>query len=178
MSTPVPFLPPILDSVNEMLTKRVIPTLDGDQMALLSEYLFNLTDRELRIQIAEIAYLNHADPQALDVFLSCTLPLAQKMSLRRAYRIYEYPSAWAVEMMYDGAVTALLTMFQAHSQLSSLPNAFRRYLMTTITKGSLRDYFKRSENFGIYAMKDLAAVSHRKNLFRDPVDETLLTCKV
>jgi hypothetical protein len=42
----------------------------------------------------------------------------------------------------------------------------------------LRDYFKRSENFAIYAMKDLAAVSHRKNLFRDPVDQTVLTRKV
>jgi hypothetical protein len=104
MSSPIPLLPPVLETVNEMLTSKTIPALDGDQMARLSEYLFNLTDRELRIQIAEIAYLNADDPQALDVFLACTIPLAQKMSLRRAYRIYEHPSAWAVEMMYDGAV--------------------------------------------------------------------------
>lgn len=178
MSTPIPFLPPALETVNEMLTSKTIPALDGDQMALLSEYLFNLTDRELRIQIAEIAYLNHDDPQALDVFLACTIPLAQKMSQRRAYRIYEYPSAWALEAMYDGAVTALLTLFQRHAPLSDLPDAFRRYLMITIIKGSLRDYFKRYENFGIYAMRDIAGVAHRKNLFRDPVDEDVLTRKV
>jgi hypothetical protein len=178
MSTPTPFLPPVLETVTEILTTKTIPALDGDQMALLSEYLFNLTDRELRIQIAEIAYLNHADPQALDLFLACTLPLAQKMSLRRAYRIYEHPSAWTVEMMYDGAVTALLTMFLRHAPLSAIPDAFRRYLMITIIKGSLRDYFKRYENFGIYAMRDVAGVANRKNLFRDPVDEAVLTRKV
>ena len=125
MATPIPFLPPVLATVNELLTSRTIPALDGDQMALLSEYLFNLTDKQLRIQVAEIAYLNYDDPQALDVFLACTIPLAQKMSQRRAYKIHEYPSAWMLEAMYDGAVTALLTMFQRHAPLSDLPDAFR-----------------------------------------------------
>jgi hypothetical protein len=178
MSSPIPFLPPVLETVNELLTTRAIPVLTGDQMALLSEYLFNLTDRDLRIQIAEIAYLNHDDPQAFDVFLACTIPLAQKMSQRRAYRIYEYPSSWALEAMYDGAVNALIVMFRCHAALSDLPNAFRRYLMTTIIKGALRDYFKRYENFGIYAREDIAGVAHRRNLFRDPVDEDVLTRKV
>jgi hypothetical protein len=178
MSTPIPFLPPVLATVTDILTTKTIPALDGDQMALLSEYLFNLTDRQLRLQIAEIAYLNHDDPEALDVFLACTIPLAEKMSQRRAYRIYAYPSAWALEAMYDGAVAALLTMFQRHAPLSDLPDAFRRYLMTTIIKGSLRDYFKRSENFAIYAMRDITGVAYRKNLFRDPIDEEVLTRKV
>jgi hypothetical protein len=178
MSTATPFLPPVLETVNEMLATRTIPALDGDEMAALSDYLFATMNRELRIQVAEIAYLNHDDPQALDVFLACAIPLAQKMSQRRAYRIYEYPSAWALEAMYDGAVTALLAMFQRHAPLSNLPDAFRRYLMTTIIKGSLRDYFKRYENFGIYAMRDIAGVSHRQNLFRDPIDEEVLTRKV
>src|SRR5579864_2846054 len=178
MSTPIPFLPPVLETVNEMLTSKTIPALDGDQLTRLSEYLFSLTDRELRIRIAEIAYLNADDPQALVVFLACTIPLAQKMSQRRAYRIYERPSAWALEAMYDGAVTALLTMFERHAPLGDLPHAFRRYLMTTIKKGSLRDYFKRYENFGILAMPDIAGLSCRRNLFRDPIDQEVLTRSV
>jgi hypothetical protein len=178
MSSPIPFLPPILETVNEMLATKKIPALSGDEMETLCSHLFALRDRDQRIAMAEIAYLNHQDPQALDVFLACTIPLAQKMSQQRAYRIYEHPSAWALEAMYDGAVTALLTMFLRHAPLSTLPDAFRRYLTVIIIKGSLRDYFKRHENFGIYAMKDIAGVAVRKNLFRDPVDDEVLTRKV
>lgn len=178
MSIPTPFLPAVLDTVTELVTTKTIPALDGDQMASLTSYLFAIRDRALRLQIAEIAYLNHSDPQALDVFLACTMPLAKTMSERTAYRIYLYPSAWAREAMYDGAVAALLAMFERHAPLSDLPNAFRRYLMTTIKKGSLRDYFKRDENVEILAMPDIAGLCYRRNLFRDPIDEEVLTRSV
>jgi hypothetical protein len=59
-----------------------------------------------------------------------------------------------------------------------VPNAFRRYLLRTLSKGALRDYFKREEHFGIRTVEDLTAVSYRQSLFRDPVDESVLTRKV
>lgn len=178
MSSPTPFLPPVLEIVNEILTSKVIPALNGDQMAELSGYLFGIPDRELRLQIAEIAYRNHTDPQAFDVFLACTMPLARQMAERKAYRIFGLPSDWQLECMYDGSVSALLAIFENHAPLSSLPNAFRRYLLRTLAMGALRDYFRREEHFGIRAVGDMAAVSYRQSMFRDPVDEEVLTRKV
>jgi len=178
MSSPTPFLPPVLQVVHEMVTLKSVPALDGDQMATLCNYLFAIPDRALRIQVAEIAYCNYDDPQALDVFLACTMPLAKQIAQRKAYRIFGLPSDWQLECMYDGSVSALLTMFERHAPLSSLPNAFRRYLLRTLTTGALRDYFKREEHFGIRTVGDLTAVSYRQNLFRDPVDENVLTRKV
>jgi hypothetical protein len=178
MSSPTPFLPPILEIINEMVTNNAVPALDGDQMAVLSGYLFGIPDRTLRIQIAEIAYRNYDDPQALDVFLACTMPLAKQVAERKAYRIFGLPSDWQLECMYDSSVSALLRMFEHHAPLSSLPNAFRRYLLRTLTTSALRDYFKRYEHFGIHAVEDLTLVSCRQSLFRDPVDEDVLTRKV
>jgi hypothetical protein len=178
MSGPTPFLPPVLEIVHEMFTNKNIPALDGDEMAALSEYLFAIPDRALRIQIAEIAYRNYNDPQALDVFLACTMPLAKRISERKAYRIFGLPSDWQLECMYDGSVSALLTMFERHTPLSSLPDAFRRYLMRTLSTGALRDYFKRYEHFGIHTVEDLTSISYRQSLFRDPLDEEVLTRKV
>jgi hypothetical protein len=139
MSSPTPFLPPILEILNEMVTSNAIPALNGNQMATLSSYLFAIPDRELRIQIAEIAYRNYGDPQALDVFLACTIPLAKRISERKAYRVFGLPSDWQLECMYDGSVSALLAIFEHHAPLSSLPNAFRRYLLRTLGMGSLRN---------------------------------------
>jgi hypothetical protein len=178
MSSPTPFLPPVLEIVNEMIIKNAIPALDGDQMAALSDYLFAIPDRALRIQIAEIAYRSYNDPQALDVFLACTIPLAERISERKAYRIFGLPSDWQLECMYDGSVSALLAMFERHAPLSSLPDSFRRYLLRSLSMGALRDYFKREENFGVRTVEDVTAFSHRQNLFRDPVNEDVLTRKV
>src|SRR5262249_723297 len=97
MSSSTPFLPPVLQVVHEMVTNKAVPALDGDQMATLCSYLFAIPDRALRIQIAEIAYRNYDDPQALDVFLACTMPLAKQMAERKAYRIFGLPSDWQLE---------------------------------------------------------------------------------
>jgi hypothetical protein len=76
--------------------------------------------------------------------------------------------------MYDGAVTALLTMFQRHAPLSSVPDAFRRYLMRTLITGSVRDYFRRDENFKMNAVEDLAQVSSCKPL-RNGIEQDVIT---
>ena len=83
MSTSAPFLPSVLAIVDELLTAKKIPALGGDEMEILCSHLFTLRDRDQRIRIAEIAFYNHDDPQALNIFLACTMPLAQRMSERR-----------------------------------------------------------------------------------------------
>src|SRR5262249_35208825 len=110
MSAPVPFLPPVLETINEMLNTKKIPALHGDEMEALCGHLFALRDRDQRIAIAEIVYVNHDDPQALNIFLACTMPMAQRMAERKALRVFVHPSDWQIEAMYDGAVRNLLEM--------------------------------------------------------------------
>ena len=165
----------MLASISDLLGGKKIPSLDGVQMSALLHYLFTRADRTLRIQIAEIAYREHDHPNALDLFLACTLPLAQKIAERKASRIFVYPSDWQLEAMYDGAVTALLTMFQRNAPLTSVPDAFRRYLLRTLFLGAVRDYFKRDENCGIRTVEDVTAVSPRKKPFRNTVERDIIT---
>src|SRR5579863_4506905 len=111
MATPIPFLPPVLETIHEMLTTKKIPALSGEEMETFCSHLFVLRDRDQRIVLAEIAYLNHDDPQALNIFLACTLPMAQQMTAHKAERVFTHPTDWQLEAMYDGAVSNLLKMF-------------------------------------------------------------------
>jgi len=177
MSTAAPFLLPVLAIVSELLTTKKIPALSGDEMEILCSHLFTMRDRDQRIQIAEIAFYYHDDPQALNVFLACTIPLAQRMAERRANRIFVQPTAWQSEAMYDGAVAALLELFGGkHPQLScSVPNAFRRYLMRTIMYGTTYAFRVRQENFGIQAVEDVTLFSDVKKPHQNPVERDLIT---
>ena len=107
MGTPIPFLPPVLATVDEMLTTKKIPALSGEEMESLCSYLFSLRDRDQKIAVAEIAYLNHDDPQALNIFLACTLPMAERMAERKAERVFTQPTDWQLEAMYGGAVQSI-----------------------------------------------------------------------
>ena len=161
--------------LTELIAIKKIPSLDEGQASFLSHYLFAKADRPLRIQVAEIAYRDHDHPNALDLFLACTLPLAQKVAERKAYRIFVYPSDWQLEMMYDGAVSAVITMFLRNAPLTSVPDAFRRYLLRTLALGSIRDYFKRDENFGIKMVEDLAAAFPRTTASRNTIEDDAIT---
>ena len=66
--------------------------------------------------------------------------------------------------MYDGAVTAANEMFQANTRLSSIPNAFRRYVVRGLSRGMLRNYFMREENSQIRPVGDVRAVRTRKTI--------------
>jgi hypothetical protein len=105
-------------------------------MSALTQYLFTIAAKALRISVAEIAYREHRHPSALGLFLACTLPLAQRTAQRKAEKIFIYPSDWQLECMYDGAVSALVTMFQRQAPLSSMTDAFRRYLYRTLSMGA------------------------------------------
>jgi hypothetical protein len=176
MSSPIPYLPPVLATLDEMLTTKKIPALSGDEIEILCSYLFSIRNRDQQIAIAEIAYLNHDDPQALNIFLASTLPMAQRMAERRAGRIFVHPTAWQLEAMYDGAVTNLLLMFEANRPLRpSIPNAFRRYLLRIITFGTMYAFHLRQENWDINGVEDITKCSGIKDRCRNPVERDVIT---
>ena len=75
----------ILDAVGELLGSKKIPPLGAVQMSALLHYLFKRAHLPLRLQIAEIVYrYDHDHPNAQDLFLACTLPLAEKAARRKA----------------------------------------------------------------------------------------------
>jgi hypothetical protein len=176
MSTPIALLPPVLATIAEMLTTKRIPALGGDEMETLCSQLFTLRDRDQRIAIAEIAYNNHDDPQALNIFLACTMPLAQRMAKRKADRIFAHPTDWQLEAMYDGTITNLLQMFEANRPLrSSIPDAFRRYLMRTIIFGTMYAFHLRQENWHIHGVEDVTKYSRAEDRDRNPVERDVIT---
>ena len=179
MSTSIPFLPPVLETIHEMLTTKKIPALCGDEMEALCSHLFALRDRDQRIAIAEIAYHNHDDPQALNIFLACTVPMAERMAEHKAYRVFAHPTDWQLEAMYGGAVANLLAMFKAHRPLKlSVPNAFRRYLVCTILFGAMDAFRVHQANWHIEGVEDLAKFANVTDQYRNPVERDVINRKL
>jgi len=159
----------------ELTLTKEIPRIDGVQMLALLHYLFKAADRPLRFQIAEIVYrYDHNHPNAQDLFLACTLPSAEKGARRKAEKLFVHPSDWQVELLYDGAVSAAIEMFQLNAPLSSVPNAFRRYVVRGLSRGMLRSYFMREENSQIRPVGDVRAVRTRKTIPAVTVERDLI----
>jgi len=162
------------DAVSELLGSNRIPPLDAIQMSALLHYLFNTADRPLRFQIAEVVYrYDHDHPNAQDIFLACIVPSAQKGARRKAEKLFVHPSDWQVELMYDGAVTAAVEMFELNAPLSSIPNAFRRYVVRGLSRGMLRSYFMREENSQIRPVEDVRTVRTRKTIPANTVERDI-----
>lgn len=176
MTSAIPFLPPILETVNEMLTTKKIPALSGDEMETLCSHLYALRDRDQRIAIAEIAYLNHDDPQALNIFLAGTLPMAQRMAERKAERVFTHPTDWQLEAMYDGAVSNLINMFEVNRPLQPLvSNPFKRYLMITIVHGAMTAFRFRQEYWNIEGVEDVTKFQRIRGRYENPAERKLIT---
>ena len=175
MSSPTPFLPPVLETIHEMLTIEKIPALSGEEMETLCSYLFALRDRDQRIAIAEIAYNNHDDPQALNLFLACTLPMAQRMAERKAERVFTHPTDWQLEAMYDGAVSNLLNMFEVNRPIQPfVPNAFQRYLVMTIIHGAMTPFRFRQEYWNIEGVEDVTKFDRIRDRYRNPAERDVI----
>ena len=169
----------MLDTVNNLLVHNKIPSLDDLQMSGLLQYLFTTAEKAVRIQVAEVAYRHdHDHPSALDIFLACTLPMAEKAARRRAHKVFIYPSDWQVEVMYDGAVEAMISVFQANSAVKEGNNAFRRYLLRALALGTVRAYFKREENVGVRPVANLATIRTPKKPLRNQVEQNIITREV
>lgn len=166
----------MLETISDLLRSKKIPSLDAVQMSALLHDVFTAADRRLRLEIAEVVYrYNHDHPNAFDLFLACTLPLAEKAAQRKANKIFLYPSDWQVELMYDGAVAAAIDVFQRNYPLSSIPNAFRRYLLRALSHGTLRSYFMRHEHSGIQPVADVRTVRTHRKPFRNTVEQDIIT---
>jgi hypothetical protein len=176
MSIPVSYLPPILPTVHEMLATGKIPALSGEEMEVLCSHLFHLRDRDQRITVAEIAYNNHDDPQALNVFLACTIPMAQGLAKRKAERVFTNPTDWQIEAMYDGAVSNLLKMFEVHRPLEPfVSNPFQRYLMMTIFHGAMTPFRFRQEYWSVEGVEDVTKFYRIKDRHQNPAEREVIT---
>jgi len=165
----------MLTTIGDLLSRNKIPSLDGVQVSALLHYVFTALERDLRIQIAEVVYrYDHDHPNALELFLACTLPLAEKAARRKARKMFLCPSDWQIELMYDGAVAAAIDVFQSNYPLSSVPNAFRRYLLRALSHGTLRSYFMRQENSGIRSVADVKAVRTHRKAFHNTVEQDII----
>jgi hypothetical protein len=166
----------MFDMVTILISERKIPALDELQMEALLHYLFTATPRAVCIQVAEIAYrYDSGHPRAMDVYLASALPLAERAARNRAGKIFVHPSDWQVELMYDGAVKAVIETFQSKCVLRPEDDAFRRYLLRAMARGATRNYFRRGENDGIRAAADFAAFAVTKRASRNEVEEEIIT---
>jgi hypothetical protein len=165
----------MLATVNNLIANKKIPVLDPVQMSALLQYVFKLTEVPLRIQIAETVYRhNHDHANAFDLFLASTLPLAQRAAQRKASRIFIYPSDWQIELMYDGAVTAMITVFQRNFPLRPGPEAFRRYLLRALALGTVRSYFMRQENDHVRPVGNVTVAPDCKKPVRNTVEQEII----
>lgn len=164
------------DIVTNLIAERKIPTLDELQMEALLHHLFTATPRDTRIQVAEVACRYDRDhPRAMDAFLASALPLAEPAARRRARRIFVHPSDLQIELMYDGAVEAVIAVFQTESALKPEENAFRRYLLRAMALGAVRAYFRRGENHGIRTAADLSVFATAKRPSRNEAEDEIIT---
>lgn len=150
-------------TVEAVLTSQKIPDLEPQQMSALLHYMFHTASASLRIRVAEVVFRHErAHPHGLDLFLACVLPLAERAARRRAAR-FLHPSEWRIEAMYDGAVSLVIEMFQQGEVRYPGEDGFRRYLLRTLTYGTLR-YFTREENLSVCPVTDVLRVRPFDNL--------------
>lgn len=165
----------MLDVVTNLISEGKIPALDELQMEALLHHLFTATPRDTRIQVAEVACrYDHDHPRAMDVFLASALPLAEQAARRRAARIFVHPSDLQIELMYGGAVEAVIAVFHAKSALKAEDNAFRRYLLRSMVLGAVRAYFRREENHGIRPAADLTDLKAHTKLSRNEIEDQII----
>ena len=166
----------MLSTVNYLLVNKKIPPLNDVQMQDLLQYLFTTAEKTLRFQVAEAVYRDdHGHPRAFDIFLACTLPLAEKAARRRAHKLFLYPSDWQLELMYDGAVTTMIDVFQRQYAVKAGTDRFRRYLVRALALGTVRSYFMRKENDEVRPVANLTAIPSPKKPFRNKVEQDVIT---
>src|SRR5690349_19442666 len=133
----------MFEILTNLIAERKIPALDELGMEALLHHLFTATPKDLRIRVAEVVFRYDRDhPRSMDVFLASALPLAEGAARRRAMKVFANPSDLQIELMYGGAVEAVIAVFQSKSELKPDNDAFRRYLLRAMALGAVRAYFR------------------------------------
>lgn len=166
----------MLDTVRELLESRKIPPLDAVQMSALLGYLFSSAERALRIQVAEVVYRHdHDHSQALDVFLACTLPLADATARRQGAKLFSRPCDMTIELLYDGAVDAAIRMFQKEDPCKV--TNFRPALYRALRSGALQTFFNRKETTRVIAVGcfETVPVRNHRRPQRHTVEDAIIS---
>ena len=164
------------DTVRELLSSWKIPPLDSVQMSALLDFLFSTAERALRIQVAEVVFRHdHDHPQALDMFLACTLPLADSTARRQGAKLFVRPCDMTIELLYDGAVDAAIRMFQKEDPCKV--TNFRPALYRALRSGALQTFFNRKETIrviGVGCTENVAVRKHHRSL-KPTVEDAIIS---
>jgi hypothetical protein len=169
------FALPIPAAIHTLIATKTIPQLSNAERLEVTEHLFKRASFSERIAVAEVAYLNRKHPQARDLFLASTMPLAHRRSAQIAYRLFVLPTQWQFECMYNGAFMALLRVFAHPRKLEATPDSFRRYLFNNLSWGAYQGYFGRQENWRIRAVKDVSQVSTQTLRNSHSIEQEIIT---
>ena len=173
MASPIALqIPP---AINELIATNTIPQFSEPDLLDVTEYLFKWASTAQRIAVAEVAYLKHQHPQARDLFLASTMPLAKRSSARIAYRLFVLPTQWQFECMYNGAFLAVLRVFAQPRRLEAIPDSFRRFLFNNLAWGAYQGYFGRKENLCIRTVKDISVVPAKPLGDQHSVEQEVIT---
>src|SRR5262249_49278231 len=93
----------------------------------------------------------------------------------RAHKFFTPPSDWQIELMYDGAVAAMIAVFQYNYALEPGTNAFKRYIVRALALGTVRSYFMREENDSVRPVANLPAAHISNRPVRNKVDQDMIT---
>jgi len=167
--------PTMLDTLTNLLLNHKIPVINAEKMSELLEYLFTTADNSIRVRTAEVAYrYEHAHRNGLDVFLACTLPLAETAAERRARR-FTYPTDWQRESMYDGAVAAAIDVFQRSDAVAPGAEAFRHFLARALVRGVVRSFHTLPQGVARNSSQTITVRSRRAHRrFRNLVEERVI----
>ncbi len=77
--------------------------------------------------------------------------------------------------MYDGAVTAMIIVFQKYFPLRPGTEPFRRYIVRALALGTVRSYFIRQENDGVRTAESLAMFANGKRPTHNSVEQAIIT---
>jgi hypothetical protein len=131
-------------ATQSLLDEKKIPALQEHEYQQWAEYLFS-APLPLQLQVAEtLVRHDRQHSYALFLFLACTQPSAAKFSRRLAYKIFLHPPDLTLELMYDGAMTALMTLLKRDFVLAD--TSFPVFLFTVIKNGATETAFRRLEN--------------------------------
>ena len=146
-------------------------------MSELLQYLFTRAENPIRIQAAEVVYrYDRVHRNALDIFLACTLPLAETTAERRA-RKFTYPTDWHREMMYDSAVAAAIDVFQRNDGIAPGADGFRRFLARALVRRVVRSFHTLPQRSAARNSSHVINVRRMRQhgRFRNLVEERMVT---